>query len=190
MSIVRNFKGLPMAELISAPLVAASDSQKHLADSTLDFINKMFEDGQAKTVSFKHKTASGKEISVEAPLISIVNVPSVCIDNVNIDFNMEVRDSYEKKQESSRSVTTKASYKSFFGPSVSMNATLSSKSSSERKSDSSAKYSVSVSASNHGPPEGLSRLLDIFESTIPKPSDMEALAEGASPISEADEVKE
>ena len=44
MSLVSNsFKGLPMAELISAPLVAASDSQRRLAASTLDFISGMFD---------------------------------------------------------------------------------------------------------------------------------------------------
>ncbi len=180
MSIVqRNLKGLPMAELIASPLVATSDAQRSLADSTLNFIDKMFDDdGNAKTIAFTHKTAAGKTVSVQAPLISIVNVPSLAVKTCDIDFNMEVRTATVQKNEATSSVETKASYKSWFSPvSVSMTANLSSKSSSERKTDTSAKYEVKVHAEDTGPPEGLSRILDIFESAIPRPSDLEAMAD-------------
>ena len=36
-----SFHGLPMRELISAPLIAASEAQQQLAASTVDYYNKL-----------------------------------------------------------------------------------------------------------------------------------------------------
>ena len=176
--IQNSFSGLPISELISAPLVATCDAQQKLAESTLQFIDKMFDEdtGRAKTVDFVHQTISGKKISVQAPLISIVNVPSLSVKTCDVSFNMEVRDTKVDKSSLDSKVTTNLSYKSWFSPvKVSMTATVSSKSSSERTTDTSAKYEISVHAEDSGPPEGLSRILDIFESAIPKPSDLDGL---------------
>jgi hypothetical protein len=58
-----------------------------------------------------------------------------------------------------------------------MSCSVATRSSNERTSDKSAKYDIKVHASDNGPPEGLSRMLDIFESCIPKPADLDRLAD-------------
>jgi len=174
--IASNFKGLPLEDLIASPLVASAMAQGKLSGITNDFINSMInDDGTAKTVSFKHSNSAGKSIDVNVPLLAITNVPNLSIKKVNIDFNMEVRTSSKSSNETKVDVKTEAAYKSWYSPvSVKMTANLSSKSNSERSTDKSAKYTVHVEASDTGLPEGLSRLLDIFESAIPTPSDLDA----------------
>lgn len=44
-----SFKGLPMNELISAPLIAVNEAQQQLAASSLDFYNKIAFEDDAKT---------------------------------------------------------------------------------------------------------------------------------------------
>ncbi len=178
MSIAQNFQGLPMNELIAAPLIAASDAQQKLADTTLNFISKMFdENNKAKTIEFNHTTLNGGEVKIQAPLISIVNVPSLSVKTVDVEFSMEVKDQEVNKTSLATDTKVESSYKAWFSPfSVNMTCNVSTRSSNERTSDKSAKYDVKLHAEDAGPPEGLSRLLDIFESCIPKAADLDRIA--------------
>ena len=116
-------------------------------------------------------------MSVQAPIIAIVKVPNLAVQTADVSFNMEVRDSKIQKDSTAASATTKLSYKSWFSPvKVDMTATVSSKSSSERTTDTAAKYEVAVHAEDTGPPEGLARILDIFEAAIPRPGQANAEA--------------
>ena len=44
-----SFTGLPMEELISAPLIAVSEAQQQLTASTLDFYNRIAFEGDVET---------------------------------------------------------------------------------------------------------------------------------------------
>ena len=180
MSVSQQFKGLPIEDLIATPLIASARAQGKLAGVTTDFIQSvgMEQDGdnmKARTVDFNFKrpvnhsdgTMSQEESALSVPMLSIVNVPNLSVTKVNVDFNMEVKSSKVETKEKEVSATVKASYKSWYSPvSASFSGSVSSKDSSTRKTDNSAKYAINVQAEDRGAPEGLLKVLDMLNSSI------------------------
>lgn len=129
-SMGNQFTGLPMQELIGAPLNAAADAQVRLANSTAEFIQQIgFRPSQAaltkaaadkkpvefdpatfdiRTVAFKFDRATGpaddkgviptEQVSLDVPLLAIVNIPALGIQSVDIIFDMEVKNSESSKE--------------------------------------------------------------------------------------------
>jgi hypothetical protein len=171
MAIGAQFAGLDMKNLIGGPLSAAAESSVTLAQSTADFINRVGfnEDKSTRTVMFKFQKSDSdalgnplrSEMQMEVPILAIVPIPNLQIDEVNILFDMEVREC--EKSESSLDAGGSFSGSANFGiVKVSVSGSVSSHSSNTRSTDNSAKYHVDVKAANHGTPEGLSRVLDIM----------------------------
>lgn len=110
MAIGDQFSGLDMKNLIGAPLGAAADASVQLAHSTADFINTVGFDknGKTRTAVFKFNqigknedgSLENQEMSVDVPLLAIVPIPNLQVDEVNILFDMEVKQS-EKSESSS-----------------------------------------------------------------------------------------
>lgn len=197
MSIASQFAGLPMSSLIGGPLQAACDAQVQLAKAEANFINDVGlvadKDGNltTRTVDFKATrpaqlpdgTIVQEEISIQAPVLSIVPIPALLVDEVDIKFNMEVKSSTEDKS----TTDTKGSFsaKAGWGPfSVKISGSASSHRESTRKTDNSAKYEVHVHASQQDPPEGMMRILDHLISAcepraISSPDGEKALADGS-----------
>lgn len=175
MAIAEQFAGLKMDELIGGPLSAAADASKILANSTASFIKKIGfdKDNKVRTVAFMFQkrsvnedgTSNLDEMKVDVPMLAIVPIPNLQIDEVNVLFDMEVKQS--EKEESSMDIGA-----SLTGTvevamiKVSVTGNISSHSSNTRSSDNSAKYHVDVRASNHGTPEGLARVLDMMAANI------------------------
>jgi hypothetical protein len=179
MSVSEQFKGLPMEDLIGAPLIAAANAQGKLANLTKDFVEKVGadENGKIRTVDFTYGKSYNKdpesnevqevEKSLSVPLLSIVNVPSLSVKKVNIDFEMEVKQQTQSKDKFDASTTVKVDYKSFWSPvSASITGSVSTSKETTRNTDNSAKYSVHVEARDDGPPEGLSKVLEILSGLI------------------------
>jgi uncharacterized membrane-anchored protein YhcB (DUF1043 family) len=175
MAIAGQFSGLPMDQLIGAPLRAAADASTQLANSTAAFINEVGFDNQNKirTASFGYQmrsvnedgTSNLDEMKVEVPILAIVPIPNLQIDEVNILFDMEVKQSEKSEQSTDGSMSLSGQAK--FGPvKVSVSGSVSVHSSNTRSTDNSAKYHVDVRATNHGTPEGLSRVLDMMAANI------------------------
>jgi hypothetical protein len=212
-SISDQFKGLPIGELISQPLLAAAQAQGKLAGVTEQFIkevglqNTETDKGKppilkARTVEFDYDavvekksstgTGTAKDPKVETttttaeprrmkvPLLAIVNTPSLSVKNVKIDFDMKVQSSTEHNDSTTVDVSTKASYSAWWSPvSVSMTASVGSKSENTRKTDNSARYTVHCEARDDGPPEGLMKVLDILGDAI-KPTQPKGAAGSTS----------
>jgi hypothetical protein len=175
MSIGEQFKGLDMKNLIGGPLTAAAEANLLLARTTANFINEVgFDaDRKARTVQFKYNKQEpmedgslvAQDMSVDVPLLAIVPIPNLQIDEVNVMFDMEVKQC--EKSESAMSGSGSFSAKVGWGPiSVSISGSVSAHSSNTRSSDQSAKYHVDVRATNHGTPEGLARVLDMMAASI------------------------
>lgn len=173
MSIASQFSGLPMESLIGGPLQAACNAQSQLAKATANFINdvglKADKEGNltTRTVDFKATrpaqlpdgTIVQEEISIQAPVLSIVPIPALLVDEVDIKFNMEIKSSTEDKESSDMKGSFAA--KAGWGPfSVKISGSASSHRESTRKTDNSAKYEVHVHAKQMDPPEGMMRILD------------------------------
>lgn len=100
------FKDLDKRLLIGGPLKAACEAQVLLSKATADFItgicmndagDKNFKERTAdfsfERVRFdaeKNKTVTEK-VSLNEPMLAIVMVPELKIDDVNIKFDMEVK---------------------------------------------------------------------------------------------------
>lgn len=180
------FKGLPMADLIGSPLTAACDAQLKLANATATFIKTVgflppanagdpnaVGDVRTAKFAFKRQTANGPEdVSMDVPLLAIVNVPALSVTRVDITFDMEVKSSSTSKEGMDKSGSFSADASVGWGPfslKVHVQGSVSSHQENTRSSDNSAKYHVEVHAEDRGMPEGLARVLDIMHQAITPP---------------------
>lgn len=164
-----------MDQLIGGPLRAAADANAHLANSTADFINNIGFDnkGNVRNVMFGYQkrtanedgTSNLDELKVAVPILAIVPIPNLQVDEVNILFDMEVKQS--EREESSRDMSASLDASVRIWPvKVNVTGSVSSHQSNTRSSDNSAKYHVDVRATNHGIPEGLARVLDMMAANV------------------------
>lgn len=179
-SAADKFKGLPMRELIGGPLFAAAEAQEKLAAIALDYYNKIAfygegeegTKGDTRILKFKLNrpveqdgAIKPMEQTVEAPFIGLVPIPSLLIDRVDIDFQMEVTETNSEKSTSSADVSTNISAK-WFSVKADISGKVSSTRENTRSTNQTAKYQVHVSASQQRQTEGLSKLMDIMASCI------------------------
>lgn len=168
-NIANQFTGLPIENLIAAPLLAAAEGQKNLAATTAQFITEVGMDssGKTKSVTFNYEDGA-EDVKLDVPLLSIINIPSLCVDSIDIEFEMEV--STQTASKSSTDSSAELSVKGGFGCwSASFTGKVSHHSENSRKSDTSAKYSVSVKGKQEAP-EGLMKVLDMLNNSIGKGS--------------------
>lgn len=175
MKIAEQFAGLQMDQLIGGPLRAAADANAHMANSTADFINKIGFDnkGNVRNVMFGYQkrtanedgTSNLDELKVAVPILAIVPIPNLQVDEVNILFDMEVKQSQREEETMDMSASMDASLK-IWPVKVNVTGSVSSHQSNTRSSDNSAKYHVDVRATNHGIPEGLARVLDMMAANV------------------------
>lgn len=182
-SMQDQFSGLDMGALIGGPLKAACDAQVMLAKATSDFIQNVGMDAEdengirkVRTVDFSFERPSTAEdgkgigtekVSLSVPLLSIVKVPTLAVDDVNVTFDMEVKSSVRSEKSSDKNLGIDAKMGLKVGPftaDVSIKGSISAHESNTRSSDNSAKYHVEVHAKDTGMPEGLAKVLDILAS--------------------------
>ena len=180
-SMQDQFSGLDMANLIGGPLKAACDAHMMMAAATAKFIEDIGleapdKDGRRKvrTTSFSFTRAATDEqgngigqeqVSMDVPLLSIVKVPTLGVDEVDVTFDMEVKSSTSSESSSDKSGELEANAGLKVGPfhmDVKIKGSISCHEKNTRSSDNSAKYHVKVHARDFGAPEGLSRMLDIL----------------------------
>ena len=186
MNIANQFRGLPMADLIGAPLGAACKANVSMAQATASFIKEVgyeavedpnqpgsFIPGAPRMVDFSFERPgvddAGKPaievVKIKVPILSVVPIPNLQVNNVDVTFDMEVKSSTSQTHKDSKeaSMDASASFKFlFWSGSIKMHGAVSSSNENVRTSDKSAKYHVEVNAQNHGTPEGLARVLDIL----------------------------
>lgn len=177
------FKGLPMRELIAAPLIAVAEAQQELATTAWDFYKKVAflgkdekgpngeGEGATRILDFKVKRPieqQGKmtmvDQEIQAPFIGLVPIPSLLVDRVDVDFQMEVSATETSKSNFSSDVSTNISSGWFVKAEVSGKVSTSRE--NTRVSNQTGKYQIHVSASQQPQTEGLSKLMDIMASCI------------------------
>lgn len=171
------FVGIPIEELVAAPLVAVSDSQKRLAQSAFEFMQEIGfnEEGKTRMVEFNLQrpiegSTTPQDITVQAPFIGLVPLPNLLIDDVQVDFQMEVtatETSTEKSStEGSSSANANFKFGCFGGGSVNLSGKVSSSRENTRSTNQTAKYQVDESNRQQRQSEGLSKLKDIMDSCV------------------------
>ncbi len=167
------FQALPLEFIVATPLMAAVKAQAIAAQATLDFINGLIKTDTREPISvnFKVKYRENdqiKEAEIDAPLLSIIPIPHLRIDSLNIDFRFEVSHTFADRKSLEAGATLEVGTGGALSPwvSASLKGSVSSKSSEETTINRSGQLSISVHASEAPIPEGLARILTVLAKTI------------------------
>ena len=173
------FAGLPIESLIAGPIIAAAKAQQELVALYVDGIKKLaYSEGDPakgvnkldisfdRPVRQQDQGISMQNMTISAPLLSLVPVPALLVDSVNVDFNMEVKEATLDKSENHAEAEAQVKYHSWFGLDAQISGKVSSTSSHQRESDSSAKYHITVQASQQPPAEGMAKLTALLADSM------------------------
>ncbi len=188
---INELAAIPFGALIGGPLIAAIEAQAHAAMTTVDFIkavgfsyDKKKDENTVNTVKFSFmngytggSNGRGERIprtmTLEVPLLSIIPIPFLRIENLDIHFKASLSQSMENKETESTSLTREASVSAGGGWlcfRASMKGSISSKkdSSSTRDSRYATEYTmdINVHAVQDDIPAGLSRVLGMLNETM------------------------
>ncbi|MFP6736262.1 MAG: DUF2589 domain-containing protein [Rhodospirillales bacterium] len=179
---------IPYGTLIGAPMTAAVEAQALSAQTSIDFIRSIgFEStedgtdfGAVRQVTFSYSrrdTTTGGEtdVSLKVPLLTIVPIPYLRIDDMTIDFTSKITEEMLRstKRDSSTEAEAELSinYSHFLSPvKVGFKASISTKHSSSTATSNRYKtehtININVRATQDDLPAGMTRVLDILESSI------------------------
>ncbi len=199
--IAKQFSGLPLKALIGAPLKAATDANGMMARAQADFLlDTCFEkdesaEGHLKPVMIRFKlerqsiNEKGEmlaplEMDMSLPLMTIIPLNSLAIDNMKISFEMDVKSSTERHYQShaSQSQISQAnsssqqtapkngfsvnSHAHQFDTEMHGSLAKSSKGKSSQQSTASAKYEIELQASQLPLPKGVTAIIDAFSKSF------------------------
>ncbi|KAB2329594.1 DUF2589 domain-containing protein [Cytobacillus depressus] len=185
----RSLQAIPFGHLIGAPLVAAIEAQAQAAQTTVNFIESVgfkknqnggspganTDAGDVRMVGFNYQktnpdgTAANATLNV--PVLSIVPVPYMRIEETTIDFTAKIVDIEETQVSTALNTGAEVngSYGNFLSPvkvgfkaSVSYNRNTNSNSRFEKE----YQMHVTVRAVQDDMPAGLSKVLNVLENLI------------------------
>jgi len=177
MAVTSELQAIPFGSLIGGPLDAAIEAQARAAMSSVGFIRSVGFDKNNKVVPVNFVAKKGgDEVSIDVPLLTIVPIPFIRIDEMTIDFKANITSCKQTEDKSTSSFGASASAKGsanylFFK--ASLEASVSSKKDSSSTRDS--KYSVETTIDVHVHavqdelPAGLAKMLNILADTIEAP---------------------
>ena len=173
---------LPFKNIIGGPLTAAIEAQALAAKTTIDFIREagMQEVNgklEAINVEFSFQDGTGAFRRLRVPILTVIPIPFIVIDTVDIEFKARIAASAQQSSEESSSSEAKIGVQGSarwgtrgFGASISVDASYSAKKDSKASQES--KYSVEytmdvhVFASQSGLPQGMAQILNILQDGI------------------------
>lgn len=176
----KSFETLPIEQLICAPILAVAQGQSQLCRVYLDYLYELaFEkDGDGKsdktrvikfnlnrTIITPDGDVKVQPITVEAPLLSLVPVPSFTMDETTVRFTMEVKEVSTSKITSASDISASSSF-SLWGFKANVSGKVTTSSENTRSSDHSAKYEIYARAVQQQPTEGMAKLTQLFASVI------------------------
>lgn len=192
---VEELSQIPFAHLIGSPMKAAIEAQALAAQSTVEFIHKVgfkqvaaggpdvlftnpnqdADAGEIRNVTLEYskldENGTKSNFSLTVPLLSIVPIPYLRIDEMTIDFKAKLTDSIVRNTNTSFSLDTSVggSYSAFWSPvklDFRVNAAFKTSTSTQASSTRDYSMEIHVRATQDDMPGGLSRILDMLESAI------------------------
>ncbi len=192
---VRELAQIPFGTLIGQPMKAAVEAQALAAKTTVEFIEKvgfvppsnnpidaLFQDeqndadvGRIRNVTFKYtkndENDGDQEHSLSVPILAIVPIPTLRIDEMTIDFTAKLTDTIASNRSSNFTLNSSVSgkYKAFWSPiSMEFRTSVAASSSASQASRYNREYTMAihVRAVQDDIPPGLGRVLDILEQLI------------------------
>lgn len=176
-----SFAGLPIESLICNPIIAAAKGQQELSAVYIDtLMNLAYADGgsgtdkKTNTLDFtlqrpviqSNGTMTTQDVKISAPLLSLVPVPAFTMDELTVDFNMEVKSTDMTDDKTHDDVQSTVGFKSWFGLNSSITGNVSSDTDHKRQTDSSATYTIHARAVQQPPTDGMQKLTSLFTSLM------------------------
>ena len=174
MPLEQRLSSIPFGALIGGPLNAAIQAQANAALSSVDFIKSVGfdKDDKVANVVFKYGDQNNEQ-TLQVPLLTIVPIPFIRIDDMNIGFTASMSQSNATEEKESSSTTKEAQMKAgarYWFVKAEMSASISSKkdSSSTKSSKYSVEYTmdVNVHAVQDDMPAGLAKVLNLLTDSI------------------------
>lgn len=191
---VTELRQIPFGYLIGAPLKAAVEAQALAARTTVEFIEKvgfketdddigsLFNDlstdadtGEIRNVTFSYEKVDedgvNTTVSLTVPILSIVPIPFLRLDDMTIDFTAKLTDMVQTATKSDFKFSTdaKGKFKAWWSPvSMEVRTSVSYQNTRQTASKFVREYTmnIKVHAVQDDMPAGLERVLDILEQTI------------------------
>ncbi len=194
-SMAQQFSGLPIKSLVSAPLLAGAEANAKMAMTQTQFLLStcfdITENGDStdykpiminmtltrSVIKPNGEAGTPVETRFDLPLLTIMPLNSLAVDNIDVNFEMEVKSSFSNDKETS-SESEQAAEGSFsarvgygcFSAEVSGSVSASSKQSSSEKShyekSNSARYQINAHAGQLPLPEGVTTIIQAFSQCI------------------------
>lgn len=182
-SITNQFAGLPLGLLICQPIIEAAKAQLALCRVYINTLFEMaFDNPEEKdpekrttrTIKFSFDrliidketgVQTTKTMTLNVPLISLVPLPSFTMDEISVDFDMEVKETNIDTEKSHSGFGSTENF-SFWGCDASITGNVSSDSSHTRTTDNSAKYTIHAHAVQQSPSEGMAKLTSLFAQSM------------------------
>jgi hypothetical protein len=159
--------GESIGDLVGAPLDAVCDAQNKLAQSAFEFMQEIGfdEDGKTRMVEFNFQrpiqgSPTPQDVTVQVPFIGLIPLPNLLIDDVQVDFQMEVTATETSTEKSNTEGSS--STNCFGGWSVNVGGKVSSSRENTCSTNQTARYQVDESNRQQRQTEGLSKLKDIM----------------------------
>ena len=156
--IAQMMGGLPMNELIGAPLTSVVDAQRDLAKTMVNYVNEIgYADGagkseEARMLKFKltkpvitDDAVTTTNIEMQAPVLGLLPMPALLVDKIAIDFQMEVTAASTSKSNTSAEASTEVSG-GFWRVKAKVSGKVSTARENTRSTNQTAKYQVHVEA--------------------------------------------
>ena len=164
------FQALPLSFIIAEPLNGAIKAHMLAVQTTREFIETI----KGENVTFKvsknteSATPTGTQMTVEAPLLSLVGVPRLQIDSLSVNFRYEIRHTLKNQMEKDLEAKAKAGTTGWLSSfvDVSLSGAVSSRTAAESEINRSGSLEISLQASESEMPEGLKRILTILSNSI------------------------
>ncbi len=169
-------KSLPLEAMFLAPLDAAIKAQVHSARATANYLKQIGFDEKGDAIMVRSsfmqqitdktgETTGVVKRVVDVPLLCLIPIPALAIDEVNINFELTVTTSEASSSETAAAGSAKGKVGwGFF--SASFSASMSHKSSQTRKTDTRARYEIAIKASQQPPAEGLGRMMETLLAAV------------------------
>ena len=175
-------KPLSIEKMVAAPIIAALKAQNLIGEEIIEFLDAIALDknGEIRTIPFKYEsdlldsqgtpTGQTRKVSINVPYLTLVDIPSIAIEHIDVSFNLRVHTSSNQKEthyikdSRGRNIEIEKNKSK-------IEVSLSNSESDERKSDTGARYKFNIVAKKQESSEALHRIMDILtEASInPKP---------------------
>ena len=181
--ISQQLAGLPLGVLICQPILEAAKAQLALCRV---YINTLFElafdnpeetdpeKRTTRTIKFSFdrliidKTTGAetvKTMTLNVPMIALVPLPAFTMDEISVDFDMEIKESTVNTDTSHSDFGSTEKF-SFWGVDATITGNISADSTHTRSTDNSAKYNIHAHAVQQPPSEGMAKLTALFAASI------------------------